>query len=292
MFGFIWHIIKFFIIPVTFAFLFFFFFFSLHFPTQALTLLLQAAQIFSKNVTDDPIYLRSATLGLRDFWGHVQWRMAAGMCTEGDLFQDWKVWAGFRVTTCSQPGYSQQTASLGSLSEVETLWPTQTHCIRNWLLSNPQSMPSTWEFVKCCSRPWSGSRKPLYLQVCLYLQWRPGVGMNREEALKTRKVTDITNLYSEEQMYLPSAMPYKRSLKHTQPSAALSCNRFNWIPIIPPSIEFTVSEVWTFHILSISQSFHPKNPLHKGDRMHFSEFSGATARSGYCKLNTSLKLLL
>lgn len=53
-------------------FLFFFFFFSLHFPTQALTLLLQAAQIFSKNVTDDPIYLRSATLGLRDFWGHVQ----------------------------------------------------------------------------------------------------------------------------------------------------------------------------------------------------------------------------
>lgn len=48
MLGFIWHIIQFFFIPVTFDF------FSLHFPIQTLTLLLQAAQISSKNVADDP----------------------------------------------------------------------------------------------------------------------------------------------------------------------------------------------------------------------------------------------
>lgn len=141
--------------------------------------------------------------------------------------------------------------------------PTQTHSTRICLYQDRQRTLSTQQFVKCCSRSGSGESHLIYRCVhspsegwaylyCLYLQSRPVVGINSGKAWKWQRAVIRNNNVCPQ--------PALQMQSQTHPTfRALPCDRFNWAPITPPSVEFIVYQVRTFHTVSLSQTFHPKN---------------------------------
>ena len=155
------------------------------------------------------------------------------------------------------------SASLGSPSETETVWTHPDPQHQN--LPLPRS-PEESEHRAVCEvllhiRTW---RKPLILRRVhppseawaylyrLYLHSRPVVAIHGGKAReRPRAVIRSNNICPQ---------PALRAQSPTPPTfRALPWDRFNWTPVTPPSVEFIVYQVRTFHTVSLSQTFHPKN---------------------------------